>query len=64
MLIRDVLLEEPRAAAIFSAHGLGCPSCLAAEMETIDAVAAMHGVSAEGLLAELEALDAPREPAS
>ena len=56
MLIKDVLVSHPRAASVFSAHGLGCPSCLAAEMETLDAVASMHEVPVETLLAELEAL--------
>ncbi|MBI5232062.1 MAG: DUF1858 domain-containing protein [Coriobacteriales bacterium] len=60
-LIRDVLRSAPESAAIFEKHGLGCASCLAADMETIDAVAHMHDVSVEALLAELNRL--PSEPA-
>ncbi|MBE0476252.1 MAG: DUF1858 domain-containing protein [Coriobacteriia bacterium] len=56
MLISDVLASEPRAARVFAAHGLPCPSCLAAEMETLLAVASVHGVPVETLIADLEAL--------
>jgi hybrid cluster-associated redox disulfide protein len=55
-LIRDVLLAHPEAADVFEAHGLACPSCLAAGMESISAVATMHDVSISALLAELNKL--------
>lgn len=63
MLIKDVLVSHPHAASVFSSHGLGCPSCLAAEMETLDAVASMHDVPVETLIAELEALSPAEEEA-
>ena len=56
MIIRDVLISNQAAAEVFIRHGLACPSCLAAEMETLSAVAHMHGVEVETLIAELEAL--------
>jgi len=55
MLISDVLASQPRAASVFGRLGLGCPSCFAASMETLSAVAAMHDVSVDELLAELNA---------
>ncbi|NTW27917.1 MAG: DUF1858 domain-containing protein [Coriobacteriia bacterium] len=58
MLISDVLRACPGAADVFIDHGLGCPSCLASGMETVAAVASMHEVSVESLLADLNALNA------
>ena len=60
-LIRDVLIAHPEAADVFERHGLACPSCLAAGMESISAVASMHDVSVSALLAELN--DLPALPA-
>lgn len=61
-LIRDVLVGHPDAADIFESHGLACASCLASGMETVSAVATMHEVSVDALLAELNEL--PDLPAS
>lgn len=57
MLIRDALLLHEGAAAVFERHGLGCGHCLAAEMETLSAVAAMHDLPVDVLLADLNALE-------
>ena len=62
MLIRDVLTSHQDAARVFARHGLACPSCLAADMETLGAVAHMHDVELETLIAELNAL--PEESAA
>jgi len=59
MLIRDVLVSRPDTADIFERHGLGCASCMAAGMETVAAVAVMHDVPVDSLLAELNGLPAP-----
>jgi hybrid cluster-associated redox disulfide protein len=56
MLISDVLVSHPEAVAVFNRFGLGCPSCLAAEMETLQSVATMHDVPVESLLDALDAL--------
>lgn len=61
MLICDVLQSNPQAAAVFTRLGLGCPSCIGAEMETLDSVASMHDVPVAQLLAELEATETHRE---
>jgi hybrid cluster-associated redox disulfide protein len=55
-LIRDVLLTHLDAADVFERHGLPCASCMAASMDTIATVAAMHDVSATALLEDLNAL--------
>jgi len=60
-MIRDVLMGHPEAADVFDRHGLACASCLASGMETVSAVAAMHDVSVEALLADLNGL--PDSPA-
>lgn len=66
MLIKDVIASHPGAAAVFERHGLGCASCLAAGMESVSAVASVHDVPVEALVAELSALhdndDPGREP--
>lgn len=56
MLIRDVLVSQPEAADVFEGYGLGCASCLAAGMETVQAVASMHDVCVDSLLADLNRL--------
>jgi hybrid cluster-associated redox disulfide protein len=56
MLIRDVLLSNEAAPAVFERHGLACCHCLAAEMETLAAVASMHEIPVDVLLADLNAL--------
>ena len=57
MIIRDALLLHEGAAAVFERHGLGCGHCLAAEMETLAAVATMHDIPVEVLLADLKVLE-------
>jgi len=62
MLIRDALLLHDGASAVFERHGLGCGHCMAAEMETLAAVATMHEIPVDVLLADLNALETdPRE---
>lgn len=56
MLISDILRARPESAEVFSRHGLGCPSCLAAGIETVSAVASMHDVDVDLLLTEINQL--------
>jgi len=56
-LIRDVLNSAEGSAAVFERYGLGCPMCLAADMETLASVATMHDIPVDGLIADLNALD-------
>jgi hybrid cluster-associated redox disulfide protein len=59
--IREILVGYPDAAAVFERNGLACASCLASGMDTVSAVAAMHDVSVDALLAQLNQL--PRSTA-
>lgn len=59
MLIRDVLVSDPAAAQVFERFGLGCASCIGSDMETVEAVAVMHDVSVDSLLAELNSTPDP-----
>lgn len=58
-LISDVLAAHPGCADVFLRHGLGCPSCLAAGMETVSAIASSHDVTLDALLVELNSLADP-----
>lgn len=53
MLISDVLSACPGAVIVFERHGLACPQCLAAGMESVSAAATMHDLSLDDLLADL-----------
>ncbi|MEI7813504.1 MAG: DUF1858 domain-containing protein [Coriobacteriia bacterium] len=61
-MVREVLVSHPDAADVFDRHGLACASCLASGMDTVSAVATMHDVSVEVLLAELNQLSDSSEP--
>jgi len=61
MLIRDALLSHEGASAVFERHGLGCGHCLASEMETLSAVASMHDIPVDVLIADLNALESDAE---
>jgi hybrid cluster-associated redox disulfide protein len=56
MLIRDVLISHEGVSGVFERHGLGCAQCMGADMETLAAVASMHEISVDVLLADLNDL--------
>lgn len=56
-LIRDVLNTAEGSAGVFERFGLGCPMCLAADMETLGSVATMHDIPVDSLIADLNALE-------
>lgn len=56
MLVRDVLTAHPEAAAVLERLGLGCGSCLAADMDSLRSVASMHDIVLGDLLEDLNAL--------
>jgi hybrid cluster-associated redox disulfide protein len=58
MLIKDVLTSHDGAPSVFERHDLGCPMCLAAELETLSSVATMHDISVDALIDDLNALPA------
>lgn len=53
MLISDILSTYPDAVIVFERHGLACGKCLAAGMESLDAVAGAHDVDLEVFMADL-----------
>ncbi len=55
-LVRDVLTSHPEAAGVLDRLGLGCGSCLAADMDTLRSVASMHDIRLDELLRNLNAL--------
>lgn len=55
-LICDVLRSHPHAASVFETHGLACPVCMGAEMDTLASVAAMHDIPVDVILHDLNAL--------
>lgn len=61
--IRDVLVNHPASAEVFARYGLACGACLAAEMETLNAVAHMHGVPVAELLDALDRAESKEETA-
>jgi len=56
MPISDILASHPDAPAVFERNGLPCAGCLGASIETLDAVAHVHGVSTAALLDQLNSL--------
>ncbi|MCM1042850.1 MAG: DUF1858 domain-containing protein [Corallococcus sp.] len=56
MKIVDVLEVNPATANVFSSYGMGCIHCLLAHSETVEEAAAAHGVDAETMLAQLNAV--------
>jgi hybrid cluster-associated redox disulfide protein len=60
-VIRDVLISCPSTSEVFQHRGLPCPTCLAADMETLSTVAIVHGVDLDDLIAELRTFRAAAE---
>jgi hybrid cluster-associated redox disulfide protein len=54
--IIEALQAHPRARDIFVLHGLGCIGCMGATMESIENGAKMHGIEADALVRDLNAL--------
>ncbi len=55
MIIADVLMKDRALAPIFMSHGLHCLGCAAANMETIEEAASVHGINADALISDLNA---------
>jgi hybrid cluster-associated redox disulfide protein len=61
--INSILRAHPETLVVFIAHGMGCAGCMGSDTESLERGARLHGVSVEGLLADLNrAIAAP--PAS
>ena len=53
LTVAEVLTRWPSAGRAFSRLGMACPGCAMAPFDTLAEVAAVYGVRAHALLAEL-----------
>ncbi|MEG2158372.1 MAG: DUF1858 domain-containing protein [Clostridia bacterium] len=49
MKIMDIIRQDRRAVAVLSSYGMGCIHCLAADDETLEEAAMVHGLDATEL---------------
>ncbi len=56
MLISEVLEKCPQAHDVFHRHGMKCPVCMGADLETLELAAALHGENIDGMLEEINAV--------
>ncbi len=56
MTISEVVQKYPATVEVFMKHGLGCIGCAAARYENIAQGAAVHGIDADKLVADLNAV--------
>lgn len=55
MLIGNILEIKPGAASVLMSNGMGCLGCPSSQMETLEQAAAIHGLSIETLIEQLNA---------
>ena len=53
MLISEIISKYPDAVYLLMNCGMGCVSCPASQMETIEEAAAVHGVNVDELVKAL-----------
>lgn len=53
MLIGDLLMQYPSSIRVLLACGMGCISCPASQLETIEEACAVHGLDADDVVEEL-----------
>ena len=53
LTVAEVLKRWPSAGRAFSRLGMACPGCAMAPFDTLAEVAAVYGIRAQALLAEL-----------
>jgi hybrid cluster-associated redox disulfide protein len=55
MTVNEVVQRFPETAQVFSRHGVACVSCSAAQEDSVEQSATIHGLDAQQLVAELNA---------
>ncbi len=60
MKIEEVVQQFPETIQVFSRHGVGCLGCSAAQYDSVEQGAVLHGLDTEQLLQELNACIATR----
>ena len=53
MSIKEVVEKYPATIPVFFKHGLCCVGCAAAQFESIEQGAAVHGIDVDALIADL-----------
>lgn len=53
--LKELLVDQPSAMAIFEAHGLECAGCLGVEFETVRDACVAHGLDVLRVITELNA---------
>jgi hybrid cluster-associated redox disulfide protein len=60
MTVEEVIRRFPETALVFSRYGVPCAACSAAQEDSVEQSAALHGLDAQQLLAELNRAILPR----
>ncbi len=53
MRIKEIITVKPATIPVFGSLGMGCIHCLAADSETLEQAAAVHGLDIDALVNEL-----------
>lgn len=56
MSIEEALRSHPKAIEVFQQFEMDCSDCLGATAESIESAAMMHGIDADDLVRQLNAL--------
>lgn len=56
MGIIEIVQNHPEVLEVFGKYGLGCIGCAAARYENLEAGAKVHGVDADAMVAEMNAI--------
>ncbi len=56
MGIIEIVQNYPEVLEVFAKYGLGCIGCAAARFENLEAGAKVHGVDADAMVAEMNAI--------
>jgi hybrid cluster-associated redox disulfide protein len=60
MTVDEVVHRFPETTEVFHRHGVACVGCSAAQEDSVEQSAAIHGLDPELLVAELNAAVLPR----
>ena len=52
-MLSEILMMKPGSAQILMSYGMACLGCPAAQMETLEQAAMVHGIDLEKLLEDL-----------
>lgn len=62
MVIGDILDKKPEAESVIAKYfGMGCFTCPGVRMESLELGASIHGIDAEQIVDEINALDSDKK---